>query len=106
VFPSQVPEALYLCRFLEARAPHAFVALGGPGLHQVAIHLEADAQKRLLAFADGIGLFEGEETLAQLFPRLEAWRAAESANARFEIVRDTANLMSVEHATQLPHLRA
>jgi hypothetical protein len=104
VFPSQVPEALYLCRFLKARAPHAFVALGGPGLHQVAIHLEPDAQKRLLAFADGIGLFEGEETLAQLFPRLDAWRAAESAALRFEIVRDVPNLMSLDPSTELPHV--
>jgi hypothetical protein len=61
VFPSQIPEALYLCRFLKARAPHALVVLGGPGLHQVAIHLEDDARRRLLAFADGVALFEGEE---------------------------------------------
>ncbi len=104
VFPSQIPEALYLCRFLKERAPHAFVALGGPAIHQVAIHLEEDLKQRLLAFVDGIGLFEGEETLAQLLPRLERWRAAKIGVERFEIVRDVPNLMSRDPLTNLAHI--
>lgn len=119
VFPSQIPEALHLARFVKARAPHAFVAVGGPGIHQVAVHLETPLVLRLLAFVDGIGLFEGEETLVQLLPKLDAWRAAASnasgaspganaereaaARARFEILRDVPNLMVVDPSTGLPH---
>lgn len=94
VFPSQIAEALYLCRFVKERAPHAFVALGGPAIHQVAIHLEDALRERLLAFVDGIGLFEGEETLAQLLPRLDRWRVAKSDAERFAVVRDVPNLMA------------
>lgn len=104
VFPSQIPEALFLCRFLKARAPHAFVALGGPGIHQVAIHLEDALKRRLLAFVDGIGLFEGEETLIQLLPRLDAWRAAANAHERFDVVSDVPNLLTSDPSTDAPHL--
>ena len=122
VFPSQIPEALHLCRFLKARAPHMFVALGGPGIHQIAIHLGDELKLRLLSFVDGIGVFEGEETLIQLFPKLDAWRAAAGiapttsstevhdahddavARARFEIVRDVPNLMVVDPTTGAPHV--
>jgi len=103
VFPSQIPEALHLCRFLRARAPQAFLALGGPGLHQIAIHLEPALQLRLLGFVDALGLFEGERTLEVLLPRVKAWRAAAGA-ARFELLRDVPNLMAVDPATKLPHL--
>jgi len=93
VFPSQVPEAFYLARRIRERAPGAFIALGGPCLHQVAVHMEPDLQRRLLAFADGIGLFEGEETLAELIPRLPAWREAETAEDRARVLGDVPNLL-------------
>ena len=93
VFPSQIPEALHLARFLRAKAPHAFLALGGPLVHQVAIHLDAEGRKQLLAYADGRGLFEGEETLTQLFPLLEKWRAESDRKKRFELLRSVPNLL-------------
>ncbi len=82
VFPSQVPEALYMARCLKQRAPQAFVALGGPAIHQIAIHLDEERRLRLLGWVDGIVLFEGEEALFQLFSRLPAWREASGAEAR------------------------
>lgn len=104
VFPSQIPEALYLCRYLKERAPHAFVALGGPGIHQVAVHLEDDLKLRLLSFVDGIGMFEGEETLVQLLPRLAAWRAARPGAERFAIVHDVPNLLVVDPTKSAAHM--
>ncbi|MFO0983643.1 MAG: radical SAM protein [Planctomycetota bacterium] len=93
VFPSQIPEAFYLARFLKQRAPHAFVALGGPCLHQVVIHQDDAIRRRVLGWVDGVGLFEGEATLAQLFPRLEQWRAAETDAERAAALLDVANLL-------------
>lgn len=104
VFPAQIPEALHLCRFVRERAPRAFLALGGPCIHQVVVHLEPDLQRRVLAFVDGVGLFEGEETLAQLLPRLEAWRAAGDASARHEILKNVPNLLLVDPSTGEPAL--
>ncbi len=94
VFPSQIPEALYLAKLVKRRAPHAFVVLGGPCLHQVAVHMEEELRRRLLAFADAAGLFEGEETLAQLLPRLAAWREASGAAARLRAIEDVPNLLT------------
>jgi len=104
VFPSQIPEALVLCRLLRERAPRAFLALGGPCLHQIVVHLGDDEKLRLLAYADGIGLFEGEETLASLLPRLAAWRAAASAAERFALLADVPNLLVVDPSTGRPHI--
>lgn len=102
VFPSQVPEALYLASAIRDRAPGVFVALGGPCLHQIAIHMEADRLPRLLAHADGIGLFEGEETLAQLFPRLDAWRAAPTAVEKAAVLREVPNLLCLDPGSGRP----
>jgi hypothetical protein len=104
VFPSQIPEALYLCRFLKERAPHAFVALGGPCLHQIVIHQEEPLRRRALAFADGIGLFEGEETLAQLLPRLPAWRDARDHAGRRAALEGVPNLLLWDEAAQASRL--
>jgi radical SAM superfamily enzyme YgiQ (UPF0313 family) len=101
-FPSQVPEALHLARLAKQRAPHAFVALGGPALHQIAIHAPEELRSRMLGFADGLGLFEGEETLRQLFPRLEAWRAATAsgdAAGAFAALETVPNLLLRDPAT-------
>jgi anaerobic magnesium-protoporphyrin IX monomethyl ester cyclase len=106
-FPSQVPEALHLARAVKQRAPHAFVALGGPALHQIAIHAPEELRARLLGFADGLGLFEGEETLRQLFPRLLAWRTATLAGdaaAACAALADVPNLMLRDPATGAIHL--
>lgn len=103
VFPSQVPEALYLARFLRERAPQAFIALGGPAIHQIAVHLDEERRLKLLGWVDGIGLFEGEETLVQLFPKLAAWRAADTAEAKHAILRDVPNLMVAEPSGTATH---
>jgi radical SAM superfamily enzyme YgiQ (UPF0313 family) len=83
VFPSQIPEAFYLCRLLRERAPHAFVALGGPGIHQVVVHMEPELQARVLRWVDGVGLFEGEETLIELLPKLAEWQKTPGFETRF-----------------------
>jgi radical SAM family protein len=103
VFPSQIPEALVLARVVKERAPHSFVALGGPCIHQAAVHMEHDLRMRLLAFADGVGLFEGEETLASLFPLLDAWRSAGEAE-RLEVLKDVPNLLLIDPAESKPRL--
>jgi radical SAM superfamily enzyme YgiQ (UPF0313 family) len=100
VFPSQIPEALYLCRFLRQRAPTAFLALGGPCIHQVVVHMEPALQARMLAYVDGIALFESEETLTELFSRLEQWRNTADAAARHEILRDVPNLLTMRPAPE------
>ncbi len=98
VFPSQIPEALYLCRFLRQRAPTAFLALGGPCIHQVVVHMEPALQARMLAYVDGIALFESEETLTELFSRLERWRNTADDVARHEILGDVPNLLTLRPA--------
>jgi hypothetical protein len=103
VFPSQIPEALVLARLVKERAPHAFVALGGPCIHQTAVHMEEDLRRRLLAFADGVGLFEGEEMLARLFPLLEAWRGA-SEEERAQVLKDIPNLLVLDRAASTTRL--
>ncbi len=104
VFPSQIPEALYLARFVKERAPRAFVALGGPCIHQVVVHMDSALQARALGFADAIGLFEGEETLTQLFPCLESWRAAEGEVERFQVLGDVPNLLLLDPGTREPRM--
>ena len=104
VFPSQIPEALHLARFLRARAPQAMLVLGGPALHQIAVHLEPQGQRRLLGFADALALFEGEETLARLFPLLERWRAEPDPARRFALLRDVPNLLVLDPASGAPTL--
>ena len=99
VFPSQVPEALYLARFLRAHAPGAFIALGGPCLHQIAHGMDPGRLRRLLGFADGLCLFEGEETLVRLFPLLPAWRDASEPTARSAILSDVPNLLLADPAS-------
>ncbi|MBL8861927.1 MAG: radical SAM protein [Planctomycetes bacterium] len=103
VFPSQVPEALCLARAVKRRAPQAFVALGGPAIHQVAIHLDDGRRRRLLEWCDGLGVFEGEATLAALLPRLDAWRNAPDPGARFALLCDVPNLMLAEPSGTATH---
>jgi hypothetical protein len=93
VFPSQVPEALLLARLVKEHAPQAFVALGGPAIHQIAIHLDDERRRRLLAWCDGIGLFEGEALLEALFPRLSAWRDAADELGKQAVLADVPNLL-------------
>lgn len=101
VFPSQIPEALHLARTLRERQPELFIALGGPGIHQVVVHLEPALQLRLLEYCDAIGLYEGEETLAQLFPRLAAWRAERDPRRRADLLREVPNLFFLDPRTGL-----
>lgn len=95
-FPSQIPEAWRLARRLRRAFPDAFLAIGGPSIHQVAVHLEEDLRQRLLDAFDGVGLFEGEETLAQLVPRLAEWRAS-GRSAR--VLEGVPNLMTRDAAS-------
>ncbi|MBX7132548.1 MAG: radical SAM protein [Fimbriimonadaceae bacterium] len=102
IFPSQIPEALRLARFLKARAPSAFVCIGGPSIHQSAVHMGPEQRARLLSFVDGVALFEGEALLDSLLRRLESWRSADSPSARFEALRDVPNLLILDPATGVP----
>lgn len=104
VFPSQLPEALHLARRIRQWAPRAFLSLGGPAIHQSVVHMGEPLRARILSFVDGIGLFEGEATLEQLFPRLAAWRDASDSRARFELLRDVPNLLIVDPETGFSHL--
>jgi hypothetical protein len=104
VFPSQIPEAFYLARFLKERAPRAFVALGGPCLHQITVHMEEGLRRRVLGFADAVGLFEGEETLSQLLPLLPAWREAESDAGRARVLAGVPNLLTWDRGESAPRL--
>lgn len=104
VFPSQIPEALYLARLVKRLAPQAFVALGGPCIHQVVIHMEPELKRRVLQFADGIGLFEGEETLTRLFPLLEAWRTNSDSTARSRLLGTVPNLLVWDAEREAPQL--
>ena len=99
-FPSQIPEAWRLARRLRAIAPHAFLAFGGPAMHQVAVHLEDDLRRRLLEVVDAIGLFEGEPTLTALLPKLDAWRASRDAS----VLLDVPNLLVIDPRNSRPHM--
>jgi hypothetical protein len=102
VFPSQIPEAFALARFLRSRAPHAFLAFGGPCMHQIAIHMGSEQRSKLLAHVDAIGLFEGEQTLVELFPQLDAWRECRDAKERFAMLASVPNLLLRDPATNTP----
>lgn len=104
VFPSQIPEALHLARYLRRVAPNAFLVLGGPAVHQAFQHMESAGRARLLAFVDAIGLFEGEATLETLLPRLPAWREAGDAASRAAILRDVPNLAFFDDADDRIHV--
>lgn len=70
IFPSQLAESFALAALLRELAPGAFVALGGPCVHQAVVHWEDERRRRLLDRVDGIGLYEGEPTIAALLPLL------------------------------------
>lgn len=99
VFPSQIPEAVYLLKKLRARNPSLFLALGGPAIHQVATHLDPERKRRFFGWVDAIGMYEGESTLEALFPLLGRWRAAEGAQERHALLKDVPNLLTLDPAT-------
>jgi len=76
IFPSQVAEAFALAALMRELAPGAFLALGGPCLHQAVVHMDDDRRRRLLGRVDAIGLYEGEPTLEALLPLLPELAAA------------------------------
>ncbi|MEW6741745.1 MAG: radical SAM protein [Planctomycetota bacterium] len=98
VFPSQIPEAFHLARLLRRRAPRAFLAFGGPCIHQIVFHLEELRRRRVLDVVDGVCLFEGEEALARLLERLREWREAPNVGLRFEALRDLPNWLLLDRA--------
>lgn len=73
-FPSQLPEALALVQVVREELPGAFTALGGPAIHQVVVHYDAQQRARILERVDAIGLYEGEALLERLLPMLVAGR--------------------------------
>lgn len=99
VFPSQIPEAVYLLKKLRARNPSLFLALGGPAIHQVVTHLDPERKRRFFGWVDAIGMYEGESTLEALFPLLGRWRAAEGAQERHALLKDVPNLLTLDPAT-------
>ncbi|MCI0651218.1 MAG: hypothetical protein L0Z55_04985, partial [Planctomycetes bacterium] len=99
VFPSQIPEAFALCRLLAQRAPGAFIAIGGPCIHQAAVHMDEARRLRLLDFVDGVGLYEGEETLVALFRRLPEIAAAGSGAERSRLLGEVPNLLFLDGAS-------
>lgn len=102
VFPSQIPEAYALAALAKEAFPEAFVAFGGPAIHQIALRAGDEVLSRLLETADGIGIYEGEETLAALFRALPEWRAARDARRRSEVLRGVPNLLARDPETGLP----
>jgi hypothetical protein len=102
VFPSQIPEAFYLCKRLRELAPEAFLVLGGPCIHQVVVHMEPDLRSRVLEWVDAVALFEGEEALAELLQRLAEWRKTTGFQGRFELLRDVPNLLLADPTTHQP----
>lgn len=99
VFPSQIPEAVYLLKKLRARNPSLFLALGGPAIHQVVTHLDPERKRRFFGWVDAIGMYEGESTLEALFPLLERWRAAADAQERHALLKDVPNLLTLDPAS-------
>ncbi|MGQ9589453.1 MAG: B12-binding domain-containing radical SAM protein [Planctomycetota bacterium] len=102
VFPSQIAEAYALAGLAKEAFPGAFVAFGGPAIHQIALRAGDEVVARLLEAADGIGIYEGEETLAALFRALPEWRASRDARRRFEALRGVPNLLARDPETGLP----
>ena len=96
VFPSQIPEAVYLLRKLRARNPKLFLALGGPAVHQVVTHLDPERKRKFFEWVDAIGMYEGERTLEVLFPLLEQWHACEGAQAKHELLKQVPNLLTLD----------
>ncbi|MGE3166132.1 MAG: radical SAM protein [Planctomycetota bacterium] len=98
VFPSQIPEAFHLARFLRTAAPQAFLAMGGPCLHQAVVHMDEARRSQLFDYVDGVGLYEGEETLTELFERLPQWTGADPA-VRSQVLAEVPNLLYRDAAT-------
>ncbi len=98
IFPSQFAEAFLLARFLKERTKSAFVAIGGPSIHQSVVHMIEPLRKRLFEFVDGVGLFEGEALLTELFPRLAAWRGSD-AKERGAALASVPNLLMLDPGT-------
>ncbi|HIJ79485.1 MAG: radical SAM protein [Desulfobulbaceae bacterium] len=71
-FVSQIPETFYLCRLIKELFPVCFVQLGGPCIDQIVRNSDQESIRRIFAYADAVGLQEGEQTLAQLLPLLQA----------------------------------
>ena len=64
-----MPEAFYLARRIRERAPRAFIALGGPCLHQVAVHMEPDLQQSTGGGLPSLPRAAPSDQLDRRFPR-------------------------------------
>lgn len=99
-FVSQISEAFYLCHLIRSLVPHCFIILGGACIHQILMHSQSDVANKILQLVNGVGLFEGEELLAQLLANLPAWQAAPTSTAKQELLRNIPNLASWNQETQ------
>lgn len=71
-FVSQIPETFYLCHLIREHFPDCFVMLGGPCIDQIVRNSSPETVSRIFSYVDAVGLQEGEKTLEQLLPLLEA----------------------------------
>ncbi|MBN2442680.1 MAG: radical SAM protein [Spirochaetales bacterium] len=88
-FISQIPEALYLARFLKQIRPELFIVLGGSCIGQVIRNLSPDLRKRVFDFCDALCYAEGEETLAALAlaaPKLKTLRQTGDGYKMFDSI--------------------
>ncbi|MBU0730472.1 MAG: radical SAM protein [Proteobacteria bacterium] len=71
-FVSQIPETFYLCRLIKEQFPACFLMLGGPCIDQIVGNSDTKTVNRIFDYVDAVGMQEGEKTLEQLLPLLDA----------------------------------
>ncbi len=103
-FPSQLPEVFYLARLLKKIAPQCFTMIGGACMHQIITLVPEATRGKILAAVDAVGLFEGEETVAQLFERLDDGQKMRDPRERFCCTKDIPNLMMLDPVTGKSHV--
>ena len=91
-FVSQIPESFYLMHLIRQLVPEVFIVAGGTCLQQMMGHAPEAVRRWVLQMADGLCLFEGEETLAGL---LQALAGDGEATAGVDPMRRFARLCEV-----------
>jgi len=103
-FPSQLPEVFYLARLLKKIAPQCFTMVGGACMHQIVTLAPESTRRKILAAVDAVGLFEGEETLVQLFERLDDGKKLCDPRERYGCAKEIPNLMLLDPVTGNSHV--
>lgn len=93
-FVSQLPEAFYLCHLVRELFPDCFVMLGGPCADLMIRHGRPEAVAGMLDRVDAVCMQEGEKTLEQLLPLLDAGQRPSPAD-----LAGIANLVSRDPAS-------